>query len=288
VLIVDDDATTGLTLARVLTVQGFEASAVQSGAEGLQRALSGACDVLVLDLHLLDLPGLTVLAELRASGSDLPVVPITGHYLDEEHRRRAEALGVSAYLYKPLLDDELAQVLRRASGFRSQGPAGSIGDDRRDTDEILASVLIEAERRVRPAYPRMPREAIVDAVHDAAVERAARGDLHIVPRASLVARITAAAWRNLANAWRAEKRRRIREETYARLIATREVVHERDADYVAMRQSALLACAETDAERRAVLLWIIDSSSDAIAGALGCSHLPPPTATRRSSGSRTV
>ena len=229
VLIVDDDATTGETLARLLTLEGFKAFSVQSGAEGLQRALSSECDALVLDLHLQDLPGLSLLAQLRARDAHLPVIPITGKYLDEEHRRRAEGLGISAYLHKPLIDDALIQALRRATGLRGASTDGSIGAHSPGTHETLASVLPDVKRLAQRAYPRMPREAVVDAVHDAAIEFLARGDIDWGSRRSQVARLYSAAWRNLANTWRSAKRRRVREEEYVRMHGSSELPDDRDA-----------------------------------------------------------
>jgi two-component system, LuxR family, response regulator FixJ len=294
VLIVDDDTTTGVTLARLLTFDGFEASAVQSGIEGLRRSLSGEADALVLDLHLLDLPGLRVLAELRAAGSHLPVIPITGKYLDEGHRRDAQALGISAYLYKPLLDDALVQALRRAIGVGPAVAVNAVGSDEAmaaadsgarlsgsfdgyppGTNEVLASVLPHLQRRVQRAYPLLSRDAVVGAVDDAAMERVTREDIRGMSRASLMAQLFGSAKRNLSNAWRSEQRRRAREAAYARTIETSVAPDEREAERLAELQARFLALATTDGERRATALWLADASTDAIADALGCGHLDP-------------
>lgn len=291
ILIVDDDATTGHMLARLLTFHEFTAISVQSGAEGLRLALSGACDALVLDLQLPDVPGLSVLAQLRIHDAHVPVIPITGQYFDAWHRRRAEALGISDYLYKPLTDDTLAQALRRAIGgsrilTRSDGEhatvkdigaalADSDGSELPGTNEILALVLPEVQRRAQRAYPRMWRDAVVDAVDDAALEWATRADSRAVPWASLVARLVGAAKRNLANAWRSEKRRQAREDEYARANMTISHHADRDPEHLERLRSKLLACASDKGERLAILLWLRDAPSNTIAKALGCTDLDP-------------
>jgi CheY-like chemotaxis protein/DNA-directed RNA polymerase specialized sigma24 family protein len=272
VLVVDDDATTGTTLARLLTYAGFEASSVQSGIEGLQRALSDQCDALVLDLQLPDMPGLTVLSRLRASGSDLPVIPITGHYLGEEHRRHAEALRISDFLYKPVFDQALTEALRKAICHLPR-PADDARTGSVQGAEDLPLLLRDVERRVQSAFPRMAQDAAIDAVQDALLEFIAHDRFQSVPPSARRTWLLRAAWRNMANAWRSERRRLVRENAYVRELEKRMALDENASSHLAALRSRLLACAKDDAERRAVVAWLDDGSCDMIAAALGCAEL---------------
>jgi CheY-like chemotaxis protein len=76
-----------VAMVTLLELEGFDVQCARSGAEGLNRALAGAWDVIVLDLRLPDVPGLTVLERIRAADPDTPVFVITGAYLDQGHEK---------------------------------------------------------------------------------------------------------------------------------------------------------------------------------------------------------
>jgi DNA-binding response OmpR family regulator len=99
VLIVEDEARIADFLAKGLRRQGYEVQCAGTGAAAL--ALTEGVDLVVLDLGLPDIDGLDVLRELRASGSDVPVIVLTAR---TEEADRAEALrrGAVEYLTKPL------------------------------------------------------------------------------------------------------------------------------------------------------------------------------------------
>jgi DNA-binding NarL/FixJ family response regulator len=71
------------------------------------------CDAILLDLTMPGMNGLDVLRELRAMGSELPVVVLTMHE-DAGHVDRALALGASGYLLKSAARDEMVHALTAA------------------------------------------------------------------------------------------------------------------------------------------------------------------------------
>jgi two-component system copper resistance phosphate regulon response regulator CusR len=105
VLIVEDEPRIAGFLAKGLERQGYEVRCAYSGTEALERTgpENGAepIDLIVLDLGLPDIDGLDVLRELKARGSDVPVLVLTAR-TEESDRAAALRLGAVEYLTKPL------------------------------------------------------------------------------------------------------------------------------------------------------------------------------------------
>jgi hypothetical protein len=116
---------------------------------------------------------------------------------------------------------------------------------------------------------------VVDAVHDAILEYfdcAMRREP--VPHSIAKPLLYRAAWRNMANALKAERRRHAREWRYAaeRSRASEEV---HQPEIFSKRRAQLLALTSEAGERRAVLLWLQGADSEEIAEALGYFEYPP-------------
>ncbi len=114
VLIVEDEPRIADFLAKGLRRQGYDVQCAYSGSEALERTRGkdGAeLDLIVLDLGLPDIDGLDVLRELKASGSDVPVVVLTAR-TEESDRAAALRLGAVEYLTKPLPFPELLGRVR--------------------------------------------------------------------------------------------------------------------------------------------------------------------------------
>jgi DNA-binding NtrC family response regulator len=112
-LLVDDDEAGCEMLTALFAPEGFEVLVAYDGETGLQRALADQPDVVLLDLRLPGLDGLTVLDRLHAARPALPVVMLTGH-ADVKTAVRATQLGAFDYLTKPIDLDEIALVVQRA------------------------------------------------------------------------------------------------------------------------------------------------------------------------------
>jgi two-component system OmpR family response regulator/two-component system copper resistance phosphate regulon response regulator CusR len=116
-LVIEDDTAIGRSLHKGFVEAGHECSWAKNGRTGLERALSQQFDAIILDLLLPELPGLTVLRQIRASGVRTPVLLLTALGAVEE---RVEGLNAGAddYLVKPFafaeLAARLAAVCRRA------------------------------------------------------------------------------------------------------------------------------------------------------------------------------
>jgi ActR/RegA family two-component response regulator/AraC-like DNA-binding protein len=121
VLWIDD--TIGDAEVRLLELEGFEITCVQTGVDGVALASGSAYDVVLLDLRLGSESGLEVLQSLTAAGVTAPIVMLTA-FADVESAVTAMKLGASDYLMKSLEVEDTAAFLRRvvAAGPREIAP----------------------------------------------------------------------------------------------------------------------------------------------------------------------
>lgn len=131
-LVIDDDEASCRLIKAIFAPEGFEILMAHDGTTGLARIMSGAPDVLVLDLHLPDMTGMDVLDQLKAINSALPVIMLTAH-ADVKSAVRATQLGAFDYLTKPIDTDELVVVVRRA--LETGALKAEIQELRRQVDE---------------------------------------------------------------------------------------------------------------------------------------------------------
>src|SRR6185436_5251762 len=117
VLIVEDDRSIREGLADALAFQGYLALQAERGDTGLQKALLGGCDLVILDLVLPGADGLAVLREIRRARPTLPVIILTARGAEAD-RVRGLREGADDYVVKPFGIRELLArvdaVLRRS------------------------------------------------------------------------------------------------------------------------------------------------------------------------------
>jgi DNA-binding NtrC family response regulator len=112
ILVIDDEAIVGLSCKRALAPDGHEVASYEDPKAGLQAALSGDFDVLLLDLLMPELGGLEILKQVKAAGISSEVVMITGHS-SVESAVEAMKRGASDYLSKPFSPDQLRMVVKK-------------------------------------------------------------------------------------------------------------------------------------------------------------------------------
>jgi DNA-binding response OmpR family regulator len=109
VLLVEDEPGIVDFLKRGLQAEGFTVETASDGEEGQRRALAESFDMIVLDLMLPGVSGMEVLARLRASKPDMPVIVLTARGEVEDRVAGLDA-GAVDYLVKPF---SLAELLAR-------------------------------------------------------------------------------------------------------------------------------------------------------------------------------
>lgn len=105
ILIIEDEVRLAGTLADMIAESGDTADIAHDGETGLDNALTGIYDALVLDVMLPRLDGFEVLMRLRAQGVKTPVLLLTAR-ADVDDRVHGLNLGADYYLTKPFENAE--------------------------------------------------------------------------------------------------------------------------------------------------------------------------------------
>ncbi|WP_229054243.1 response regulator transcription factor [Aeromicrobium sp. Leaf350] len=141
ILIVEDEDRISSFVAKGLKAHGFTPTVVRDGVTGLDYAVSGEFDLVVLDIGLPGLDGFTVLERLTADRPDLPVIVLTARDSVQDTVAALEG-GAADYMAKPFRFDELlARVrlrLRRTGGVESD--VIEVGDVSLDLRRRVATV----------------------------------------------------------------------------------------------------------------------------------------------------
>jgi DNA-binding response OmpR family regulator len=123
ILVLEDERQLARHITQALARHGHSAAAHFDGAEGLRAAVEHAPDLIVLDLNLPGLEGLSVLAGLKKAGSPSRVLILTARG-EVEHRVRGLKAGADDYLAKPFSMDELVARIE-ALGRRGATPTAA-------------------------------------------------------------------------------------------------------------------------------------------------------------------
>jgi CheY-like chemotaxis protein len=114
ILLIEDEPTTLLVLARLLRKLGHEVTTASTVREALTVAEGTEFDIAVSDIGLPDGSGLDLMRQLSAT-RDLPAIALTGFGMQEDIRRSREA-GFAAHLTKPIDFARLMTTIRQVAG----------------------------------------------------------------------------------------------------------------------------------------------------------------------------
>ncbi|MGE3177548.1 MAG: response regulator [Vicinamibacterales bacterium] len=115
VLVVDDEASIRDLLSKTLALAEYDVDAASDGRSALDRLRLYPYDLLIADLKMPGMDGLTVIREAKRYKSDLPVIIITG-YSTESSAIEAVNLGVAGYLTKPFRVPQVLAAAAKALG----------------------------------------------------------------------------------------------------------------------------------------------------------------------------
>ena len=147
ILVVEDDLKTASFVTKGLREAGYVVDHAEDGTQALERALSEAYDVLVIDRMLPGLNGIKVVETIRSEGVESPVLFLSA-LGDVEDRVQGLKAGGDDYLVKPFaLSELLARLEALMRRGRGQGEVTqlSVGDLEMD---ILARKVIRQGQRV--------------------------------------------------------------------------------------------------------------------------------------------
>lgn len=117
ILYIEDDPNNRMLVRRILAVEGYEVEEAENAMDGINMAVSNPPDLILMDISMPDMDGLTATAEIRniPEISHLPVIALTANVMQGDKEMTLEA-GCDGYIGKPInvdtFADEVAQYLR--------------------------------------------------------------------------------------------------------------------------------------------------------------------------------
>jgi excisionase family DNA binding protein len=115
VLVVDDESSIRDLLAKTLALAEYDVDVAPDGRSALERMRMYPYDLLIADLKMPGMDGLTVIREAKRYKADLPVIIITG-FSTESSAIEAVNLGVAGYLTKPFRVPQVLAAAAKALG----------------------------------------------------------------------------------------------------------------------------------------------------------------------------
>jgi two-component system nitrogen regulation response regulator NtrX len=178
ILIVDDEPEIQKTLGGILQDEGYTVTTTGSAEEGLRALVKKPCDVVLLDIWLPGMDGLTALESMRKTENPPEVVMISGHGTIES-AVKATKLGAFDFLEKPLsLERTLVVVKNAAEAHRLRTENRELKRQSRSGEIVGNSVPMKALRQqiglMAPSHGRVlifgesgtGKELVARAIHD--------------------------------------------------------------------------------------------------------------------------
>lgn len=119
ILIVEDEKDLSMVLCETIEMEGYYADAAYNGTDGLNDALSGIYDLIILDIMLPGMDGIQVITELRQNHVDTPVLMLTAKARIEDKISGLDH-GADDYLTKPFDINELLARIRAITRRREK------------------------------------------------------------------------------------------------------------------------------------------------------------------------
>jgi two-component system response regulator HydG len=138
ILIIDDDMDMCNLLSRFLQRKGFETDMAFTGAKGLAKFKADNFDLVLCDFRLGDMDGRSVLTELKKINPHAVVIIITG-YSDIKMAVDVMRQGAFDYITKPLIPEEVLNVINKALNEPQTAVEGNVGDVRLSPNVISNS-----------------------------------------------------------------------------------------------------------------------------------------------------
>lgn len=113
-LIVDDSASMRQLISFTVNDAGYEAVTAENGKDALAKLAGGKIDLVITDLNMPEMDGISLIRELRSMTAYkfVPVIMLTTE-AQEARRQEGRAAGASGWIVKPFSPEKLLEVVRK-------------------------------------------------------------------------------------------------------------------------------------------------------------------------------
>ena len=117
ILVVDDSAAIRQSVTFVLQQEGFETIEASDGAEGLEKIKSTAVDMVVSDVNMPNMDGITMVSKIRemAEFKFIPIIILTTESQNSK-MDEGKAAGATGWIVKPFTSEKLLAVVKKLLG----------------------------------------------------------------------------------------------------------------------------------------------------------------------------
>jgi hypothetical protein len=122
VLIADDNPVNAMIARRALESAGFTVTVASTGFEALEAAKSMNPDLVLMDLRMPEMDGFEAMRQLRAEGSDVPVIAVSAE-VNGDIERQAKTAGANEVVAKPIEPQALRALAIRWTGAEDKAGA---------------------------------------------------------------------------------------------------------------------------------------------------------------------
>ncbi|HPA37510.1 MAG TPA: response regulator [Phenylobacterium sp.] len=114
ILTVDDSASIRQAIKVALSGEGYEVAEAADGSQGLAKADSAHFDMIITDLNMPVMDGLTMIRQLRAKPAHqgVPIIFLTTES-DADIKAQAKSAGATGWLTKPFDPDQLIRIVKK-------------------------------------------------------------------------------------------------------------------------------------------------------------------------------
>lgn len=113
ILVAEDNPANQIIIRRMVQFLEADVEVVNNGLEAIERIQANRFDLVLMDINMPIMDGVTATRQLRADGYNLPIVALTAAVIDEERRACSEA-GMNGFIAKPVRIETLREAVRAA------------------------------------------------------------------------------------------------------------------------------------------------------------------------------
>ncbi len=139
VLLVEDSPINRRFIDLALSKAGIRVTGVENGRLGVEKAITGQYDAVLMDMQLPVMDGFEATTRLRQLGFTTPIIALTGHSTDED-RERCRRAGCTDHLVKPVDAVKLVSTLKRVA---ATAPSPVFGGDSQDFSDELRQIALD-------------------------------------------------------------------------------------------------------------------------------------------------
>lgn len=125
ILLAEDDEATRTTLGEWLEIQGHQVLLAKNGLEGIMLFNGNKPDLVVTDCLMPEVSGRTLTQHVKCQSQETPVIMLTG-FSERFTRAEAERIGANEYLQKPVVLEQLKQILEIHDRYYTADPTPAL------------------------------------------------------------------------------------------------------------------------------------------------------------------